>query len=195
MGKLPADYEARRVPLLPSNSRKVRGILSLQPFILEPNSLAGPQGAQSRQSKRSKTVDVTLCRYQLALAQNPRSITLWKNYLSWLKKEICKSDPGYLKKEHDKAIKIIGNHFKAGFIFEAAFNLEPSPAAKYLILKKGLVSPLKEIDLIYDLAASWLDSSDLPLSDLVAIAQQEGVTAENEADLRQQLKSALRRFY
>lgn len=39
-------------------------------------------------------------RYQLALVKNPRSIVLWQNYLGWLQKEICKSDPNYLKKEY-----------------------------------------------------------------------------------------------
>ncbi len=131
----------------------------------------------------------------MALAQNPRSITLWLNYLTWLQKEICKSDPGYLKKEYDKAIKIIGHHYQAGFIFETAFHLEDSPLAKYLILKKALVSPLKDLDLIYDLAASWLDSDTLSIQILVTLAQQEGISGEKEIDLRQGLKSSLRRFY
>ncbi len=59
--------------------------------------------------------------YQMALSKNPRSISLWKSYLQWLGKEIGKSDPGYLRKEFDRAIKIIGNHYKAVFVFEGYF--------------------------------------------------------------------------
>lgn len=142
------------------------------------NRWISSKSTKDREGERSKIVSVSLFRYQFALAQNPRSITLWKNYLSWLQKEICKSDPGYLKREHDKAIKIIGNHYKAGFIFETAFNLEESPQGKYLILKKALVSPLKELDLIYDLGASWLDSETISIQNLVILSQQEGITGE-----------------
>ncbi len=157
---------------------------------------ACPEGAQNRQGQCSEAVDVVIFRYQLALAQNPRSITLWKNYLCWLKKEICKSDPGYLKKELDKAIKIVGNHFKAGFIFESAFNLEELPSAKYLILKKAMVSPLQDIDLIYDLGASWLDGVEVTFPILAALVQQEGINCEqSETEMRQALKAELRRFY
>jgi hypothetical protein len=93
-------------------------------------------------------------------------------------------------------MKIIGHHYKAGFIFEAAFRLEGISTAKYTIIKKALVSPIQELDLLYDLGVSWLDDpASLPLSELLTVAQQEGVTAEEEADIRQILKSELRRLY
>jgi hypothetical protein len=58
------------------------------------------------------------------------------------------------------------------------------------------VSPIEQLDLIYDLGASWIDSSEaLPLAGLVSVAQQEGATAENEVELRQTVKAALRRLY
>jgi len=124
MVKLPADPQASLISKLPSHPRKVPRKFPLQSLILEINSGTRIKSTEDRKRKCGKTVVIVLFRYQLALAQNPRSITLWRNYLSWLKKEICKSDPGYLRKEHDKAMKIIGNHYKAGFIFENAFNLE-----------------------------------------------------------------------
>jgi len=56
-------------------------------------------------------------RYQVALAKNPRCITLWRKYLDWLKKELIRSDPNYLRGQLENASKIVGNHYKAGFIF------------------------------------------------------------------------------
>lgn len=36
--------------------------------------------------------------YQLALYKNPKCLTLWRAYLSWLHQELLVSDPEYLKK-------------------------------------------------------------------------------------------------
>jgi hypothetical protein len=43
---------------------------------------------------------------------------------------------------------------------------------KYVLLKKALVSPLQEIDLIYDIAASWLDNTTVYFQALADIAAQ-----------------------
>jgi hypothetical protein len=59
-----------------------------------------------------------LFRYQIALVKNPRCINLWRKYLLWLKENISKSDPNYLKTEYEKATKIVGTHYHAAFIFE-----------------------------------------------------------------------------
>lgn len=53
--------------------------------------------------------------------KNSRCIQLWKSYLNWLKCNISKSDPNYLKAEYEKATKIIGTHYYAGFVFEEYF--------------------------------------------------------------------------
>ena len=68
---------------------------------------------------------------------------------------------------------------------------------KYVILKKALVSPLQEIDLIYDIAASWLENTTVYFQTLADIAAQEGITfiGLSENDLRQRLKADLRRLY
>jgi len=77
----------------------------------------------------------------------------------WLKEMISKSDPNYLKGEFEKATKIIGTHYNADFIFEEYFALETDVLKKYQTMKKALVSPLKEIDRIYDIVASCIDDS------------------------------------
>lgn len=58
------------------------------------------------------------------------------------------------------------------------------------------MSPLEELDLIYDLAASWIDSPDTTVTILAAIAQQELINiGASEAELRQRIKAELRRYY
>ena len=58
------------------------------------------------------------------------------------------------------------------------------------------MSPLQELDLIYDLAASWIDNPETSVTILSAIAQQELIPiGASETELRQRLKAELRRFY
>lgn len=115
--------------------------------------------------------------YQLALNKNPRSFLLWRSYLQWLGKEIGKSDPAYLRKEFDRATKIIGNHYKAAFVFEGFFELEPNPIRKIQTLKKALVSPLEDIDRIYDLAETYVQTSqELSFEILRQLVEEEGLT-------------------
>jgi hypothetical protein len=38
--------------------------------------------------------------------------------------------------------------------------METNPINKYQTMKRALVSPLEKIDMIYDLIANWLDTSD-----------------------------------
>ena len=58
------------------------------------------------------------------------------------------------------------------------------------------MSPIQSLDLIFDLAVNWIvDSNALILQGLVAVAQQEELKAENEAELRQLLKTELRKLY
>jgi hypothetical protein len=96
--------------------------------------------------------------------------------LGWLKKEICKSDPNYLKKEYDRATKIIGNHYKAAFIFENYFEMEQSCIKKFQCMKKALVSPLEEIDKIYDLVETYIEKSeDFTFEVLRQLAEEESL--------------------
>ena len=66
-----------------------------------------------------------------------------------------------------------------------------------MILKKALVSPIKEIDFIYDIAASWLENTTVYFQTLAEIATQEGISYNglSENDLRLRLKAELRRLY
>jgi hypothetical protein len=43
-------------------------------------------------------------------------------------------------------------------------------------MKKAMVSPLQEIDLIYDIAASWLENTTVYAQTLAEIANQEGMS-------------------
>ena len=79
----------------------------------------------------------------MAVSKNPRCISLWERYLTWLKKSISKADPNYLKNEFEKATRIVGNHFKAGFVFREYLSLEKDVIKKYLMYKKAMISPLE----------------------------------------------------
>ena len=63
-------------------------------------------------------------------------------------------------------------------------------------MKKAMVSPLESLDLLFDIAAAWLDNTEeLPLQSLISISNQEGITAENEPELRKFMKAELRKLY
>jgi len=96
----------------------------------------------------------------VALAKNPRCLSLWRKYLDWLMKELTKSDPNYLRNQLENASKVIGNHPKAAFLFEYYAEVEPSPPKTYHMLKKAIVSPLQDIDRIRTLCLSLIDSPD-----------------------------------
>lgn len=51
-----------------------------------------------------------LRRFQLALAKNPKSISLWKQYFTWLRDTIKESDPDFLFNDLERGLIIIGKH-------------------------------------------------------------------------------------
>ena len=48
-------------------------------------------------------------------------------------------------------MRIIGNLYHSGFVYEMYGNLEKNLQKKYEILKKGLVSPIENIDKIKEM--------------------------------------------
>ena len=52
------------------------------------------------------------------------------------------SDPLYLRNQVENASKIVGNHYKAGFVFRYYVELETNPEKKYQMFKKAMVSPI-----------------------------------------------------
>ena len=90
-------------------------------------------------------------RYQVALAKNPKCITLCKSYLDWLRKELVRSDPNYLKNQIEATTKSIGHHYKAAFVFQYYFEIETNVIKKYNMMKKAMVSPLENIETIYQI--------------------------------------------
>lgn len=57
-------------------------------------------------------------------------------------KELKRSDPNYLRNQLESASKMIGNHFKAGFVFDYYMEMEEDVGKRFSMLKRAMVSPL-----------------------------------------------------
>jgi hypothetical protein len=115
-----------------------------------------------------------LHRYHVALAKNPRCIVLWRKYLDWLKKELIKSDPNYLREQIENALKIVSNHYKAAFVFEDYCEVEPNIVKRYHMLKKAMVSPLEDIDRIRELFLAMVEGEEFGQA-IAEIAESEEI--------------------
>lgn len=108
--------------------------------------------------------------YQLALYKNPKCLTLWRAYLTWLHEELIVSDPEYLKKELERALAIIGSSPKAGFIHDWLVPFEKDVLKNYSTRVCFLKLPIDDLPRILEETKKWLNG--LPLVDLQIIGKQ-----------------------